>query len=104
LKQICDVCSANMAENTTSSGITPVSLAVCCSCQYRGAETLGLVHFWIVALGGVERAPGFAKKITSWYDGKYIDWGRCVDLYFQNETEIRKLFLAEFSVEPANFG
>ncbi len=95
--ELCSVCGGRQAREVVSSGIAPVSGGLCDECLVRGAENLGVVHFWIYTNGGPASVPVFAQRIVSFHDGSYVTWPQIAELYQENELEIRMGFEKEFS-------
>jgi hypothetical protein len=94
---LCDVCSRGIVVKVVSSGIAPVSGGVCKQCFSQGTENINVVFTWVCLNGGLEAVPDFSLQITSYDQGKYIDWPQIAELYRENKTEIEVRVRSEFT-------
>ena len=93
---ICDVCGSGKNVEIRSSGIAPVSLAICEKCNGMGAENLDIVLVWIYENGGEEFAQPFKTRLVSHLEGAYIGWPKIKQIYIEQMPEIEILFREEF--------
>ena len=95
-KDSCDICGNDNPVGVFSSGIAPVSGAMCQTCVDKRAENIGVVLFWISSYGKLFDVPDFSQTITSYIDGKYVGWDEITSHYTEHEKEIAEDFQREF--------
>lgn len=92
----CSICGNDNSVGVFSSGIAPVSGSMCQTCVDKQTENIGVVLFWICSYGKLSDVPDFSQTITSYLDGKYVDWNEIASHYKEHENEIIEDFQREF--------
>lgn len=104
IERNCDVCGRRKPLNGIASGIAPVTYAICDVCAEKGAESIGVLEFWLASFGGPQKAPNVRSNLKSYFDGEYRDWQQICDHFVRNKEQILSSFELEFELVDDELG
>jgi hypothetical protein len=85
LNLTCDICHNQKAVGVASSGLAPISFAICEFCLNANAEEEGIVlHIlWSVGNDLSKLRPELPEGISLWKDGRYISLREYHEKYYE---------------------